>query len=143
MISFTVYGKPQSRGSKRPLGGRGKLIDSNPKSIEWMRQISQVAGDKFAGADLLADPIRIHVKLFFARPKSHFGTGKNSGKLKDSAPKHHTQIPDQSKCLRAVEDALTGVVYGDDRQICYATVEKSWTLGQARAEISVERIYDV
>ena len=53
----------------------------------------------------------------FQRPKSHFGTGRNAGKLKKSAPRCHVVKPDLSKLVRAVEDALTGIIWRDDSQV--------------------------
>ena len=59
----------------------------------------------------------------FARPKSHFGTGKNSRKLKPSAPVFVTSkgIGDIDKLQRSTYDALSessgGNVLKDDSLI--------------------------
>ena len=59
--------------------------------------------------------ITLSCVFVFARPKNHFRT---NGQLKPSAPKHCSgRIGDISKLVRAVEDAMTGVVYNDDAQI--------------------------
>lgn len=59
--------------------------------------------------------ILLSTTFVFARPKNHF---RANGELKPNAPKHCTgRIGDVSKLVRAVEDAMTGIVYNDDAQI--------------------------
>ena len=90
---------------------------------------------------LIVDPVVLSVTFYFGQPKSHYGTGRNAGKLKASAPIHHANQPDLSKAMRAVEDAMSDIVYRDDRQICrYGTVEKLWTDAQERAVITVSEM---
>ena len=155
MIEFIVYGKPQPRGSKAavviPKHGGGWVTtangrpvtaakDTNPKSKDWMASVSAVAAEHFSG-DLIAGPVRLSVQFYLARPKCHFGTGKNSGALKSVAPQHHIQKPDTDKLLRCVQDALKGVVWRDDCQVIgYFDTWKSWTTQQERAVIRIEPI---
>jgi len=151
-IKFTVYGKPQSRGSKqasvrygrdgKPISKDGRVLtfakDSNPKSTAWMEMVTSAAAKAYSG-NLLTGAVRLSVQFFFARPKAHYGSGRNASLMKESAPAMHIQTPDFSKCMRAVEDALTGVVWRDDCQIVgYGVANgKYWTNGQARAEIEI------
>ncbi len=150
-VRFTVFGRPQQRGSKTPWLPRHKdgslvtkngrpviaTMDSNKKSKDWMAQVRQAAGAAYSG-ELLRGPISFSVTFYFARPQSHFGSGKNAGVLKTSAPLHHTQTPDVGKLVRAVEDALTGVVWADDKQVCqHDQIRKEWTTEQERAELSI------
>jgi crossover junction endodeoxyribonuclease RusA len=58
------------------------------------------------------------------RPRSHYRTGKLSHELRADAPVLHTGKPDAIKMARAVEDALTGILWNDDAQICAETIEK-------------------
>jgi len=63
------------------------------------------------------------------RPKAHYGTGKNARMLKPSAPTEPTVKPDLIKMARAVEDAMSGIVYKDDSQVCkYRNLEKRYAL---------------
>ena len=64
--------------------------------------------------------------FIFIRPKGHFGTGRNEGKLKKTAPRFHTVKPDLSKIVRAAEDAMSGVVYIDDSQVCERFAKKKY-----------------
>lgn len=46
--------------------------------------------------------------------------------LRANAPRHHTGRPDRLKLARAVEDALTGILYRDDSQSVGGVVTKSY-----------------
>lgn len=139
-LHLTVHGRAQSRGSKRAHrlnDGRIILIDSNRQSRSWIESLRAEAGQAFAG-ELLRGPVEVHAVFLYARPKSHFGTGRNQCLLKPSAPAQRTQSPDVDKTLRAALDGLTGIVYCDDRQVVRAVAEKCWTTGGERPEITVQ-----
>lgn len=149
-ITFTVFGRPQQRGSKRAVlipkrgGGwatkNGRPIvaarDMNEKSKDWMHAVTAVAMECYRG-ELLRGPVCLEVTFFFTRPKSHFGTGRNANVLKDSAPLWHAQAPDLDKLQRSVLDALTNVLWADDRQVADVRARKFWTNDAARADIVV------
>lgn len=73
-------------------------------------------------------PVRIDLEFFLHRPKAHFGTGKNSEKLKATAPAYHLQKPDLDNLTKAVFDALTTAgIWGDDTQVVESFQSKKWT----------------
>lgn len=132
-VEIVVYGKPQPAGSKRAF--KGIIVDANKKSRPWKTQVAQAAGEQFSG-ELLRGPLTVQFRFFAPRPKGHYGTGSKSEVLKASAPAYPTGKPDVLKLARGVEDALTGVVYGDDSQIVREVLEKFY--GEpARVEIAV------
>jgi len=145
-LEFTVFGKPETAGSKRaftlPGKGSGKprahVVDANPKTKNWQGQVATAAKQYWPGP-LTTGPVFVKTQFYFVRPKGHYGTGRNADKLKPSAPKHHTQKPDSLKLMRAIEDALTGVLWRDDSQITDEAHGKRWAgPGEpARAEIVV------
>lgn len=64
----------------------------------------------------------LHATFYFSRPKSHYGTGKNAGKLKPNAPMYVTGTPDSDKLLRSLSDSLTDAgVWHDDSQAVMIT----------------------
>lgn len=154
-IRFTINGRPQQRGSKTPWIPRHKdgsmlmkngkpviaTMDSNKKSKSWMGQVRDAAAASFEG-ELLRGPIRMTCWFYFQRPASHFGSGRNSGKLKTSAPEYFTQAPDLDKLIRLIGDSLTGVVLADDKQICALGNEtgKFWTVSGECAEVMIEEL---
>ena len=139
-MQFTVYGKPIQMGSKRAFmrGNRAILTDDNSKTRkQWANAVATAAAESMGEQELFRDPVRVGVKFYFSRPGSHYGTGRNSDKLKPSAPAIHGQSPDIDKLLRCLFDAMTGVVYGDDRQVWKVEASRVWTTSQAKAEVSV------
>ena len=151
-IRFTVYGRPQQVGSKipQPVYGRNKqpvmskgrvvcnIRDDNKKAPLWMAQVTEAARRVYQG-DLISSPCLLSVDFFFARPKSHYGTGRNAGKRKPSAPRYHAQTPDLAKLMRAIEDGITGIIWHDDKQVIgYGDPRRHWTTRQERAEVRIE-----
>ena len=150
MIEFKVIGKPQQRGSKLagliPNRGGGYLEkngrpivvarDANQHSKQWMDSVKCAARQAYSG-ELLRGPVELRVVFFFKRPQSHFGSGKNSGTLKTSAPEYHSQSPDLDKLVRCLGDALTGVVYVDDRQVFRTYSERKWTTSAECAQVQI------
>ena len=134
-LSFTVYGTPQQRGSKRAfsVGGKARLADANAKSKPWMAAVSHAAGEAMGDRELIMGPVRLDVAFLFSRIKSHYHTGKRSSELREGAP-----VLD--KLIRSIGDALTGVVYRDDSQVVEVQAVKIFTDGAARAEITVNTL---
>lgn len=144
-LNFVVHGRPQQVGSKVPIvtkNGKAVAIDSNKKSKPWMAQVRSAAADAFTEAghtELITEPVTLSVAFAFRRPKSHFGTGRNANIVKRGAPPIHAQSPDLAKLVRCLEDALTGVVWADDKLVyCYREVRREWTTGGERATVTIE-----
>jgi Holliday junction resolvase RusA-like endonuclease len=120
-IRFEVFGEARPAGSKRafvnPHTGQAIVTDdSGKKGKTWRADIQAAAREAYDGP-LLDGALDILVTFYRARPKSHYRTGKNADLLKDSAPRYPTARPDATKLLRAVEDALTGIIWVDDSLI--------------------------
>lgn len=138
-LVFTVYGQPQTAGSKRafpfrrPNGSLGTSVtDDNPKSRSWKGMVAHAAREAYQG-ELLDGPLAVTFTFYRPRCKGHIGAKG----VKASAPRYPTTKPDVLKLARAVEDALTGVIWRDDAQICVERIYKDW--GEpARVEITVE-----
>jgi crossover junction endodeoxyribonuclease RusA len=144
-IQFTVHGTPAPMGSKKafyvPNLKRAVLTDTNPKKRKaWAAAVSATAALEMRGRELIRTPVQLRVSFFFARPQSHYGTGRNAGHLKDSAPMFHSQSPDLDKLIRCLGDALSGIVIHDDRQICQIISSRYWTATQERAEVQIKEI---
>lgn len=124
IVEFTAIGKPQPAGSKNAFPFRRKdgstgvsVADSNRKSKPWQAVVASAARDAFNGTGLVDGPLMVQMVFYSPRPKGHYGTGRNAGKLKASAPTHPTTRPDVLKLARGCEDALTSVIWRDDSQI--------------------------
>ncbi len=149
-IIFTVVGKPITQGSKKsvpiycgPTGAKTpvvkdgrmmtRVINDNPKLSGWRQEVAQAAKAVYSGP-LLIGAVQLRLDFTFPRPKSHYRTGRYAGQLRATAPDCMTTKPDSLKLGRAIEDALTGVVWRDDSQIVRHVINKGY--GE-RAEVAV------
>jgi Holliday junction resolvase RusA-like endonuclease len=116
-VSLTVYGTPRPQGSKRFIG-RGISIEANPHVKNWRGSIADAAA-RAPGSRMFDGPVALSLAFYFARPKSHYRTGKRAGELKADAPAWPTghNLGDLDKLTRATFDAVTGVLVRDDSQV--------------------------
>ena len=141
VLRFTVLGDAQPAGSKRafihPGTKRAIVTDANKKSKPWQAEVKAAAFDAIdADFELVRGPVELTLTFYRVRPKGHYGSGRNAGVVKDSAPEYPTTRPDALKLARAVEDALTNVLYADDSQIVDEHLHKRF--GEpARCEVEV------
>lgn len=130
MISFFVNGLPKPAGSKRGFYiekiKRVVITDACKTSRDWKTTVSWTAKQNFTWP-LLQGPLEVKFVFYLPRPKSHYHTGKHSGLLRIDAPKYHASRPDALKLSRAVEDALTSIIWQDDAQIAHETLWKLYS----------------
>lgn len=133
--SFVVYGTPVTQGSKTRT--RYGLRDANGTRLRpWREAVKHAALD--AGIPRIDGPVSVSLRFAFARPRSHFGTGRNVSNLRSGAPAYPANrgSGDIDKLCRAVLDALTDAgVWGDDSQVVCLTAVKSWTDARPQAEV--------
>lgn len=115
------------------------MIEDNPMTEPWRATVAARATAAMNGRELRTGPLRLRATFVFARPASHFGTGRNEGRLKASAPLYVRKRPDVDKLLRAIGDALTGIVFRDDAQIVDVRAEKHFGQ-QPCAHVVVEEL---
>ena len=127
-IEIWVPGEVRPAGSKRGFRNKktGRIIitDANPKAKDWKASVAHAACEVVA--EVLTCPLAVRMDFIFTRPKGHYGSGKNCGALKDSAPPHPAGRPDCGKAARGTEDALTGIVWRDDSQIVTEVLTKRY-----------------
>ena len=121
MITFFVPGVPVPKGSGRAFYNKKKGVsyvvqDNAARQKPWASLISYTAQE--TGCKVSDQGIALTLFFQMPRPKAHYGTGKNRGVLKTWAPLYHTSTPDLDKLIRCVKDALKGIVYKDDSQVC-------------------------
>ena len=112
---FFVIGLPATQGSKQFVT-RYYARDSCKRLPAWRKNVGTCARQWYKGDPLLC-PIYLDLEFMLPRPKSHCRTGMYSDVLKDTAPARHIVKPDLIKMARAVEDAMSGIVYKDDSQV--------------------------
>lgn len=119
-FEVVAYGLPAPQGSKRHVGN-GRMVESSIHVAPWREAVVWAAVHKrrkVKGWCPLDGPLAAEMVFTFARPKGHFGTGRNAGVIKTSAPLRPSSYPDLSKLARSTEDALTTAsIYADDSLI--------------------------
>jgi len=123
-MKITIPGKPIAK--KRPrFARRGKFVmtynDQETEEGRFLLEVKQQWKEK-----PIEGNITLRVAFIMPRPKSHYGTGKNSGAPKPSAPTYHTQKPDLDNLVKFVKDCLNGVCWRDDSQVVSLIASKSW-----------------
>ena len=111
------------KGMKHPV----VVQDNKPRQDAWASLISLKAELAMFKRALANGAVKVSMKFFFDRPKSHFGTGKNARTTKPGAPQWHTSKPDIDKLERCVLDAMTGIVFKDDSQVWSSAKVKLYT----------------
>lgn len=131
VLYLAVKGAPAPQGSKRTITnrftGRASLVESSKKVKPWREAVRSTAVEAWGDRRPLDEPVRVGMVFTFARPKSHYRTGRNAHMLRDGAPKYPASPPDASKLARSTEDALTDAgVWRDDARVVRLGVEKVW-----------------
>lgn len=126
LVEFAVRGIPAPQGSKRAFrnkfSGRIQQVESSKAVGPWRERVALAAETAMGLRSPLEGPLRLTLEFRFPRPASHRGTKG----LRASAPTIHAQRPDLSKLIRAVEDALTTIVWRDDAQVAVVDARKDW-----------------
>jgi Holliday junction resolvase RusA-like endonuclease len=158
-LFIDVLGTPAPQGSKRAFAirkggvptGRVAVVEQQDKRVKsWRQAVLEAALSAVAKSDgdwsddregSPGGPVGLKVIFYLKRPAGHYGSGKNSNKVKPSAPGLPARMPDLSKLIRATEDALTDAgVWADDGQVVVCRAHKVWADARppgARIDISI------
>ena len=75
-IFIPVIGIPAPQGSKRHVG-HGIMIENSKRVKPWRNDVKDAALEHYQG-EIIDQAVEIEIIFLFARPKSHYGTGKNA-----------------------------------------------------------------
>lgn len=132
MGSAVVYGPAQTQGSKRGFLNkytkRVVIVDDNAKELESWRGAWIAAMRKQRPATPIDSAVAIKILVYVRRPQAHYGSGKNAGVLKPTAPAVPPSGKDIDKVCRAILDALKMAL---------------WVTNDARvSDLEIKRRYD-
>jgi len=119
-IQFTVDMVPVAKG--RPRLGRGGRVFTPRKTHEAERQIADVAREVMSGRPPTAVPLMMLVECVFPIPKSY------TKKMREEIERGE-RIPstvDADNAVKLAGDALNGIVYEDDSQVCLLVGQKRY-----------------
>lgn len=126
-LKFYAHGTPAPQGSKKVFNGH--VVEMSAGLKPWRESVKYAALDaaQANGSSTLQGPLSLTIDFFFKRPASHYGTGRNSQVLKQTAPDCKSSAPDLSKLIRATEDALTDAgAWADDRLVVEVSARKRY-----------------
>lgn len=111
-LDLFVPGRPAAQGSKRHVGG-GRLVEQSKAVAPWRTAVAWHVAQTFTQAPL-DGPLVLAVEFVMPRPAA--------------TPKRSTppaiKRPDLDKLIRAVDDALSGVIWRDDSQVVRVDARK-------------------
>jgi len=127
LVTVRVHGlpvaQPRARARAMRYGGTVTARVYDPGTADdWKgsvkRELMRIPGKFTPYGTPLIGPLKVDITVYFPRPESHYGTGRNAGKLKASAPKYNTGKPDRDNLDKAILDAMTDSGFiRDDKQV--------------------------
>lgn len=132
-VSFTVLGAAVAKGNMKAFpfqrrdGSLGAATTEGTKgSKEWQIAVRHAAQQQCEG-QFFDGAVRLAIVFFLPRPQSL-----------PKKVKHHTKKPDVDKLVRAVKDALKGVLWKDDSQVIELLARKGYATTQPHVRIVVD-----
>ncbi|WP_281509024.1 RusA family crossover junction endodeoxyribonuclease [Lactobacillus taiwanensis] len=117
-----VPGQPVGQGRPR-FTSRGRFphaVDP-PKSRQYKNLVKRLAHDAYQG-EPLDGPIKIHLIHCFEIPKSY---SKKRKKACLEGIERPTKKPDIDNVYKGVADAMSGIIYCDDKQVV-EDIQEQW-----------------
>ena len=136
-INITIPGepKPQSRPRSRAVQKAGKWIAMTyqPKGpdMDYRTRIAQMAASEMVGRQLFDGPLAMWVLLAVTKPKS-----------KPKYKRCPDVKPDIDNYIKAICDALEGIVFRNDSQICQLIVKKLYAVFGAETQIYIKQMQE-
>ena len=123
-VSFVVPGEPQGKGRAR-IGKVGNFarMYTPAKTVAYEGLVALAAQDVMQGRDLIEGPVMIELRIVHGVPQSKSKKWKAQA-LAGEIP--CTKKPDADNVLKAVCDALNGVVFKDDVQVTDGSFRRRW-----------------
>lgn len=136
-MKFTVYGKPVAKGRPR-FSNRGGFVRSYTpeKTINYENLVKLSFIEQVEDKKKLEGMIYAEIIAYFPIPKS---TSKKNAELMRNCEIMHTKKPDCDNLAKSILDALNGIAYDDDSQVCSLLVSKFYG-DVARVEIELGEI---
>lgn len=132
-LKVFVQGKPVPQGSLNPMpykkknGKMGVNVFQKPALLEWREKIAEAVkaakGDTYFPKET---PVYLALRFYLLRPKT--------SKRKMPCCKGI----DLDKACRSVLDALSGVIYDDDCQVCHIVTQKMYVESERLQGVEIE-----
>ena len=127
LLDVWIPGRPRPQGKLQTFVAGGRAHGRYPATtVDHRSHVISTLAENWQ-REPLTGAVVVDVVFTFARPKSHYGTGRNADVVKESAPDKHIQAPDSDKLSRLTLDGLemAGVVRNDS-QVWLLNIRKLW-----------------
>ena len=109
----------------RPRVTKSGIAFTPTKTRRAEQDLAVLISSDLQGRTPIDNPIRLEMDIYMPRPKGHYGTGKNEGNLKKSAPRFPDRKPDIDNIFKLFTDAAEGLLWTNDSRIVQMDV-KLW-----------------
>jgi Holliday junction resolvase RusA-like endonuclease len=114
---FHVPGRPSAKARARTTKTGHTYTPKPTQTAEG--KVLECYLREYRDAPVILGPVWLSIGIHFAYPKSW-------SKKRVAATKYHTSRPDTDNIIKLVTDALNGVAYADDSQICEMRFSKRY-----------------
>ena len=97
LLDVWIPGRPRPQGALKTFAVAGKAYGRHTDStLSHRAHVISTLAENW-NLEPLTGAVAVDVVFTFARPKNHYGTGRNADVIKESAPEHHIQAPANSR----------------------------------------------
>jgi Holliday junction resolvase RusA-like endonuclease len=127
-VTFFVEGTPKGQPRARAtIRGKHAGVYDPGTADGWKAAVAEVWRNVARSPEPFTGAVSVRLDFYMKRPAGHYGSGKNAGTLKATAPALHTSAPDLDNLAKAVLDVLTRLnAWPDDRLVTKLTVSRHW-----------------
>lgn len=127
-LAFTVPGEARGKGRPR-FARRGKYVKTytDEKTVSFENLVAFTAQQAMRESDrvaLIDGPVRVRMDIYVGIPRSWSKRKQAAAECGHELP---TSKPDIDNVVKACMDALNGIVWRDDSQVCTVTVAKRYS----------------
>lgn len=123
-VVFTVPGEPQGKGRPRigRVGKRARMF-TPAKTVAYEGLVALAAQEAMQGREMITGPVLLEMRMLHPVPMSWSKKKRTAALAGEVLP---TVKCDADNCLKAVCDALNGVLWRDDTQVVNVALAKRY-----------------
>jgi Holliday junction resolvase RusA-like endonuclease len=136
-IYFVVTGNPVGKGRPRATSRGGFVrMYTDAKTLGFEAAVADEASTSMRGFEVFETPMQMQLSAYYPIPKSW---SKKKRQMAIDGEIYPNVKPDLDNVLKAVLDALNGVVYVDDSQVINLVATKRYST-DPRVEVYVHEV---
>lgn len=132
-VQTTPIAQPRQRHSARVRLGKLMVHNYTPKNhpVQQYKRDLQIACQSVYQGEPLTGPLQVDFVFVMPRPV------RMTWKRRPMPRERHAVKPDKDNIAKATQDALTGLLWKDDSQICAGSTEKWIAAGDEQPHVIV------